>query len=186
MSCSRTYRTYTTMKILIRLAKKGEGAAITECFRESCVHRCKLCYNKFLCNNKLDAENLVFNIDKHLSKYNKNRCTVVAVDKDSSKIVGFATFSGNKFVRTNHRIDLGWSVNMNYANHGIATKMVSFLIKEAKKRGFKKLEAEVAVENLPSIKLAKKLGFEIEGRKKSSLSLEDGKYIDTFMFGKVL
>ena len=73
-----------------------------------------------------------------------------------------------------------------YARKGIATKIVREAIYEAEKRNIKRLEAEVATENIPSIKLARKFNFKIEGRRKKGILLDDGRYIDTYIFGKIL
>ena len=59
-------------------------------------------------------------------------------------------------------------------------------MKEAKRKGFRRIEAEAAVENAGSVKLAKKCGLKIEGRKKAGLLLDDGRYVDTYIFGKIL
>lgn len=55
----------------------------------------------------------------------------------------------------------------------------------AKKKGFKRAEAEMAIKNKSSWKLAKKCGFKIEGIKKKALLTDDGRYIDTYVVGKV-
>lgn len=52
---------------------------------------------------------------------------------------------------------------------------------------FKKLaEAEIAIKNVASWKMALRCGFNIEGTKKKALLTDDGKYIDTYIVGKIL
>jgi RimJ/RimL family protein N-acetyltransferase len=69
---------------------------------------------------------------------------------------------------------------------GIATKLVEATLKEAQRRGFTRAEAEAAVKNTASVKLAVRCGFKIEGKRKNGLLLDDGKYADTYLFGKIL
>ena len=73
-----------------------------------------------------------------------------------------------------------------YARRGIATKLLRATIREAKRKGYKRLEAEAAVENVPSVKSAKKFGFKVEGRRKAGLISDNGRYVDTYIFSKAL
>lgn len=168
--------------MIIRRARLGDAKNIAECFYASCEGLCKKCYNKYLCNDTLYSEKKIATLDKRLGT--KNHLMLVATD--SSKIVGFASLVGNSTEKTRHRAECGWFVSIGHSRQGIATRLVDKLIKEAKKSGLRKLEAEAAVENIASVNLAKKLGFEIEGKKKAGMLLDDGKFVDTYILGKVL
>lgn len=109
----------------------------------------------------------------------------VAIDKLTEKIIGNVFFQAG-LGRTRHRLAGGWSVNLNYQEKGIGTRLLKEAIKEAKKKGFKRIEAESAVVNLGSVNLAKKCGFKIEGTKKKGLLLDNGKYVDTYILGRIL
>jgi putative acetyltransferase len=170
------------MRIVIRKAKPGDEKGIAENFKEG-LERGFYCYTG---SNKPFDKKKIVKMRKSIAKPERNECSVVAVDKDTCKIVGSALFSGKKEGRLSHRIEFGWGVHPDYAGKGIGTKMVKFLLKEAKKRGFKKAHAETAVENKASIRLAKKCGFCIEGKRKAGLKCDDGGYVDTYIFGKVL
>lgn len=169
------------MNILVRKATSGDGKAIIECLNDSCNESCNECVNKYACNNKFFPQDAMF-IDKKLSM--NNGATIVALDKD--KVVGIALFTVNKFSKTQHRAECGWFVRKSYMKQGIATKLVKELIKEAKKKGLKRLEAESAVGNEASLRLAEKLGFKKEGIKKKALMLDNGKLEDTFILGRIL
>ena len=69
---------------------------------------------------------------------------------------------------------------------GVPTGHLKKSLKFAKNKGFKRCDAEIAVENIASLKLIKKLGFRIEGRKKKGLLMDDRRYVDTYVVGKVL
>ncbi len=102
------------------------------------------------------------------------------------KIIGTMGYSFYSRGRTRHRGDLGWMVHPDFQGKGVGSKMMKFVLGFSKKRGFKRLEAEVAVKNKGSILLAKKFGFKIEGIKKKGLILDNGKHLDTYLFGKLL
>jgi len=174
------------MKIFIRKGKPGDGKAIAASLKECCNGECKDCFNRYLCNEKSFTEKNISRIDKRLSLKDERYCVLVAIDKDNDKIAGFCSFIGNRLERTEHRAECGWFVNINYARKGIATKLLTKLLIEARKSGLRKLEAEVAVDNLASVKLAEKLGFVREGLKKDSIKLSEKRFIDSFLYGKVL
>lgn len=166
--------------IIIRKAKKGDGKGIAESFNNGL----KRGLNKYTGGNMPFDKKKIRKMEKDFSKYNKHKCCYVALD--NKKIIGSCIFSGKDKGRLRHRVELGWGIHPDYIRKGLATRMVKRLIEEARKRGFKKIEAEAACENISSVKLAKKLGFKIEGRKKAGLLLDNGKYVDTYVFGKIL
>jgi RimJ/RimL family protein N-acetyltransferase len=170
------------MKILIRKAKKGDGKGLAENFNEGLRRGSNL----YTGGNRPVDKKKINKREKEYSKYNKHRCVYVAIDEDTGKLIGCCDFGGSKSGRTRHRAECGWSVHPDYAKKGIATKIMRKLIQEAKKRGFKRLEAEAAIINKASVKLAKKVGFKVEGIKKAGLLLDNGKYADTYILGMVL
>jgi len=123
---------------------------------------------------------------KSYSSKNKSEGYFVAIDNKSKKLIGVCPFRGNEKGRTRHRVELGWAVHPAYAGKGIATRLLMTSLEEAKRRGFHRAEAEAAIENVASVKLAQKCGFSIEGIKKDGLLLDDGRYVDTYLFGKIL
>lgn len=114
----------------------------------------------------------------------KDKCFFVA--EENNQLFGMINYSFKKSGRTRHRIDFGWFVHPEHQNKGIGTKLLQFALNHAKKKGFKKAEAEAAIENIPSWKIATKLGFKIEGKKKKGLLLDNGKFVDTYILGKEL
>jgi RimJ/RimL family protein N-acetyltransferase len=170
------------MAITVRKVKKGDGKGIAESFNEGI----KRGFNAYTGSNKLFSRKKINKIEKDIKGKERNYCCYVAVDSKTGKIVGSAIFFGKKEGRLSHKVEFGWGVHPDYARKGIATKMVEALLKEAKRRGFKRAEAEAAVENKGSVNLAKKVGFKIEGKRKCGLKLDNGKCIDTLLFGKIL
>lgn len=170
------------MGISIRKAIPGDGKAIMECMNESCENNCKECVNRYACNNKFFLIASPDLIDKKLSL--KNGATLIALD--GKKVVGLSIYTVHKFSKMQHRAECGWFVRKSYMNKGIATMLVEALIKEAKKNKLKRLDAESSINNKSSLRVAEKLGFKIEGKREKGLLLDNGKYEDVFILGKLL
>jgi RimJ/RimL family protein N-acetyltransferase len=170
------------MKIIIRKAKKGDGKGIAEMFDIGL----KRGFNCYTGNNSFFNNEKIKKLDKSLYENKKFDFSFVAIDSDNEKIIGKCIFWAKEKGRTRHRAEVGWGVHPDYTRKGIATELLKSTLDEAKKRGYKKIQAEAAVKNRASTKLAKKLGFKIEGRRKKGMLLDDGRYVDTYIFGKIL
>ena len=170
------------MRILIRKAKKGDGKAFCEYWNEG-LKRKFFVYNG---GNQLRKKKDIAKADKRYASQDKHNMAFLALDKETGKIIGACSYFGKGTGRTRHRVELGWSVHPDYVGKGIATSLLGEALKVAKKKGFRRAEAEAAVENVASAKLAKKCGFKIEGKRKAGLLLDNGKYVDTYLFGKLL
>jgi len=112
----------------------------------------------------------------------KTYCFVAEAD---GKIVGEFTFvlgSG----RTRCRGACGCSVDPGYWWRGIASLMLEKAIQKAKALKLKRFEAEIAASNKASIRLAEKFGFKREGAKRKAFLSDNGKYLDTYIYGKLL
>ncbi len=166
--------------IKIRKARLGDETEISQAIKEG-VKRGTWKYTATIkyTNKKLEE------LRKSLSP-GSNSKTFVAVDSKTGKIVGSLGYYFKKGSRLRHRIGLGWSVHPDFTGQGIGTKMLSHALEDAKKKGFKRAEAEVAIENAASLKIAQKCGFEIEGTKKKGLLNDEGRCIDTYIMGKIL
>lgn len=170
------------MEILIRKAKKGDAKGIAESFNEG-IRRGLSAHTG---TNAPIGPAEVRDHNKTLAKNKKNEFSFVAIDEKTGKIVGSAVFAAKDRGRIRHRGEIGWGVHPEYRRKSIATRLLRAVLKEAKRRGFKRAGAEAAVENIASVRLAKRCGFKIEGRRKAGLLLDNGKYVDTYIFGKIL
>jgi len=167
--------------ILIRKAKVGDEKGIVNLMEEG-LRRKNWLYTG---SNRLSKDKLK-KIREEFKLRSPSSYSFIAIDKLRDKIVCSVFFSFKKSGRTRHRIDFGWGVHPDYQKQGIATKVLKEALEFAKKKGFKRAEAEAAVINKGSIKLAEKCGFKIEGRKKQGLLLDNEKYADTYILGRTL
>lgn len=110
---------------------------------------------------------------------------LVCEDLDTKQILGDAFFSVS-FGRKRHVCDFSWFVNPDFHGHGIASKLARELLKIAKEKGYKKIEASIAEKNIASIRVAEKVGMKLEGRQVKSHLMDDGEYIDILLYGRWL
>ena len=167
-------------KIIIRKAKFGDAKKVAELIELGLKTKN---FNYTGANSPWDKKKI-----KKIDEGYKNNggIALLAFDEEKNILVGSINCSFKMHGRLRHRGDCGWSVHPEYQGKGIGTKLLNELIKEAKKRGLKRLEAEMAIKNTGSWKLAEKCGFKIEGTKKQGLLTDEGKYIDTYIVGKII
>ena len=168
--------------IIIRKAKPGDENSAAEMVTEG-IRRKNWLYTG---GNTIPNKEKIAKIRKKYEEWGKDSFVFLAIDKKQKKVIGSIAGNFKKTNRMRHRIDCGWGVHPDYQGQGIATKLLDTLLKYAKRKGFKRMEAECAVENVASWKLAKKYGFKIEGTKKKALLTDDGRYIDTYVVGRIL
>lgn len=169
-------------EIIIRKAKFGDAKDVAEYFNLGI----KLKNFKYMRTDKPWDKKKIKEVDE---KYKNKKCPMIALvaeEKETGKIIGNALFRYQENCAVSHVGSCGWSVHPNYQGRGIATKLLNELIKEAKKAGIKRLEAEVVVDNVTSIKLAEKCGFKIEGKMKKAFMLGKGKYADMYILGRII
>ena len=166
--------------IKIRKAKLGDEIGISQMVKEGLKRNMW----KYTGTNNYTKKKLE-NLRNSLSAKSTAR-HFIAIDSKSNMIIGSISYEFRKVGRLRHRIDLGWGIHPDFAGQGIGTKLLNFALNDAKIRGFKRAEAEMAIKNIGSWKMALKCGFKIEGTKKKALLTDDGKYIDTYIVGKLL
>ena len=97
------------------------------------------------------------------------------------KLVGVATF--NKIDHDLKKAIMGYWVSEEYQGKGIITKSCNVLIEYAfKSLSMEKIEISVASENIPSQKVCKRLGFNLEGTIRNSENLH-GTIVDHNIYG---
>lgn len=81
---------------------------------------------------------------------------------------------------------VGYKMDSSFCNRGYATEVLSFCIEEIifKEYGFHRVEALIHPTNLPSLRLAQKVGMEYEGTAKKSINLH-GSWEDHYRFAIV-
>jgi len=115
-------------------------------------------------------------------KKKKKYCFVAEID---GKVIACLNFDLDKG-RLRHRAAMGWSVDPEYWKKGVGSALLKKAVEKAKKIGLKRLECEIAKPNIASRKLVEKLKFKREGIKKKGMLLDNKKYVDTFIYGRII
>lgn len=134
-------------------------------------------------NKKIQKKDYKFAEEELKSKKKKRRIQLVCEDLEKKIIVGNA-FLSLGFGRIKHVSNFSWFVHPKYHGCGIATKLAQELLKIAKSKKIKKIEATICEKNIGSIKIAEKLGMKLEGRNKKSHRLDNGRYVDILLYGR--
>jgi ribosomal protein S18 acetylase RimI-like enzyme len=108
--------------------------------------------------------------------------------KYNEKIVGTASLELNlNSKKFKHVATWGISINQDFQDQGLGKRLLEVLENIAKTLGIKKLEAEFIEGNKIAQNLyVSKLNYSIEGRKKFSVLLSNGSYVDKIQIGKVI
>jgi L-amino acid N-acyltransferase YncA len=169
-----------TFSIWIRQAKSTDAESVVDCWNE-CFEKGHL---KYTATQRRSGDD-VRRFRERFSARTKNEIHYIAVNERNA-VVGTCSFLARARGRTRHRGEMGWVIHHDHVGRGLATRLLRAVLKEAKRRGFKRAEAEIAVGNTASLRLAKKLGFRMEGRREAGLLLDTGRYMDTCIFGRIL
>jgi RimJ/RimL family protein N-acetyltransferase len=169
------------LKVIIRMAKPGDEIKVAEMVKEAYKRKAWLYTGRM----EIPDKKKIKKMREQYSKKADSFC-FIAIDESNKKIIGSCFFSFRKTGRLRHRVEGGWGLHPDYFGKGIGTSLLNKSLSYARKRGFKRAEVEAAIENKSSWKLAKKCGFKIEGIKKKALLTDDGRYIDTYILGRVL
>ena len=105
--------------------------------------------------------------------------------EDNKKLVGYVF--GNIFTanRKKHCMNLAIAVLQEYTGKGYGTKLMNTIEKYATNIGITRLELEVSKKNKVAISLYQKIGFKMEGIKRSAFLVND-KYEDELIMGKII
>lgn len=121
-----------------------------------------------------------------IREYNeaKNRLFIVAVADGC--MCGTLTFWGNSRKRLYHWGEFGISVQKKYWNMGIGHALLNYMMDWAKDGGIvRKIDLMVREDNIAAIALYEKMGFEIEGRIRRAMRV-DNIFYDFLYMGKLI
>ena len=143
--------------------------------------------SKYL-GREFEAEELERDREYFYKKLKNLETFFVVGAKYNEKIVGTASLELNlNSKKFKHVATWGISVNQDFQNQGLGKGLLEVLENIAKTLGIKKLEAEFIEGNKIARNLyTNKLNYSIEGRKKYSVLLNNGTYVDKIQIGKII
>ena len=116
-------------------------------------------------------------IEKYKDWYEKgNHFRWGIVLKETNEIIGIIQLHTKDYLNNNCKI--GYIIGYNYTKQGYAKEATKAILDFGfNKLNFHRIEADIVLENIDSIKLAESIGMSFESVKKDSYKLED-KYYD--------
>jgi len=110
--------------------------------------------------------------------------TIFVAEKDN-QLIGYLAAYGGRYKRNRQTVYIVTGILQDFTSQGLGRKLFEQLEGWAKKRKIHRLDLTVMVHNEAALALYRKIGFEIEGRKKHSLYINDS-YVDEYWMAKLL
>jgi len=110
--------------------------------------------------------------------------STIFVAEENSEFIGYLIVMGGQAIRNRHTAYLVIGIKAEYRGLGVGSKLFECLEEWAKEKQIHRLELTVVTLNVAGIRLYQKMGFEIEGTKRSSLCI-DGTYVDEYYMSKL-
>lgn len=111
--------------------------------------------------------------------------SVIFVAEHEGQLVGYIEAIGSTFRRVRHCATIDIGILQAFSGQGIGTRLFLTVEEWARPRGLHRLELTVMTHNEAGIALYRKCGFEVEGVKRDSISI-DGQYRDEYCMAKLL
>ncbi|MDU4516455.1 GNAT family N-acetyltransferase [Streptococcus mitis] len=131
----------------------------------------------------LTSEEMEVFLNKQASS--DNQITLLAFLND--KIAGIVNITADQRKRVRHIGDLFIVIGKRYWNNGLGSLLIEEAIEWAQASGIlRRLQLTVQTRNQAAVHLYQKHGFVIEGRQERGAYIEEGKFIDVYLMGKLI
>ena len=124
-------------------------------------------------------------INYYIKCYNSDsNFTEYAIElKKTGDLIGSIGIEVNK--RHNHG-ELGYLLSRKMQRKGLMTEAINLLCDYYFSKGLIRISADVMTENIGSIRLLEKCGFNLEGISKNKYIDKNGKYVDVCIYAKIV
>ncbi len=124
--------------------------------------------------------------ERILADYVAAKNSIMLLAEMGRSIVGQLGLHGSRRRALRHAAELGMMVSKDWRGQGIGTALMERAITWAKGTGvLKRIELKVYVRNAPALRLYKKFGFQVEGRRERAV-MEDGEWVDDYIMALLL
>ena len=131
----------------------------------------------------LTSEEMEIFLNKQASS--DNQITLLAFLND--KIAGIVNITADQRKRVRHIGDLFIVIGKKYWNNGLGNLLLEEVIEWAQASGIlRRLQLTVQTRNQAAVHLYQKHGFVIEGRQERGAYIEERKFIDVYLMGKLI
>ncbi|WP_175989236.1 GNAT family N-acetyltransferase [Bacillus sp. Marseille-Q1617] len=118
---------------------------------------------------------------KMIERIQKQKNAVILTAEDDGRLIGYLMAIGGTVKRTRHSAYLVIGILKDYRGQGAGTALFKKVEEWARRCGISRLELTAVTRNIPGIVLYQKSGFEIEGTKRNSLSINGELYNEYYM-----
>ena len=117
--------------------------------------------------------------------HSENQITLLALLND--EIAGIVNITADQRKRVRHIGDLFIVIGQKYWNNGLGSLLLEEVVEWAQASGvLRRLQLTVQTRNQAAVHLYQKYGFVIEGRQEPGAYIEEGKFIDVYLMGKLI
>ncbi|MGL5068963.1 MAG: GNAT family N-acetyltransferase [Sarcina sp.] len=110
--------------------------------------------------------------------------TWMVTRKSDGENLGIVSLSNISY--TDRKAELGYGLKESYMRQGVMGEVLKKIVDVLLEYGFVRIEANIFKENIASIRLCEKVGFENEGlRRKYLFNSETDTYLDSYVFAVV-
>ncbi|WP_084268687.1 GNAT family N-acetyltransferase [Oceanobacillus damuensis] len=124
------------------------------------------------------------NQSKIIDKLSQEENSAAFLAEREGRLVGYLFAVGGNARKNKHSVHIVIGIRKNYRGLGVGTELFKKMEDWASKQKIHRLELTVIEENLAGVKLYKKSGFEIEGKKRDSLYM-NGRFVDEYYMSKL-
>jgi len=131
-------------------------------------------------------EDVALVFQKHQKQWDAKKLFLYGISEKATKVYAGETYLANPDWDV-PRIEIGYFMVKDHTGKGFATEAAKATTGLAfEKLHVSRVEMEIKVDNLASIRVAEKCGFTLEGRLRNRERKKSGELIDTFLFGMLL
>lgn len=105
---------------------------------------------------------------------NRQRGNPFMVAVDGDVVAGWCEVRRDALPGRGHCGLLGMGLRAPYRGRGLGRRLIEGCLREARERGFERIELMVRSPNVRALQLYRSVGFEEEGRRRDALRLDDG------------
>ncbi len=105
---------------------------------------------------------------------------------NNGKLIGFISGSRGQFSRNKHVAGFVIGVLKEYWGKKVAKKLMDAFIEWSNDVGIERIELEVVEDNDRALAFYNAYGFKIEGKKEADHLVNEGRYLNTYVLGKII
>ncbi len=176
----KSFPTLETERFILRQVKESDYSYIYDIYSEEEAVK----YQQT--NPMTTIEQAKKSVEAFLKGFNEKRFIRWCIaEKETDKVIGLITL--NNFDKNNSSATIGYMLNKKYWRKNIMSEAGEKVINYGfKTSNLHRIEASIHPDNIASIKLCSKLGFEREGlRKESAYNIAIDGYEDRLIFGVI-